>query len=83
MMNQQFINIRFNLGDLVKVKKHIYHLDYLEGAIGMIVEHYGSDPSDPTGEYFYEVMLSSKSMILKHSELNLVSKAENKNNENR
>jgi len=82
-MNQLSTNTRLDLGDLVKVKKHIYHLDYLEGAVGMIVEHYGSDPSDPTGEYFYEVMLSTKSMILKHSELNLVSKAGNKNNENR
>ena len=82
MKNQQFINIRFDLGDLVKIKP-VYHLDYLEGEVGVILWHYGSDPSDPTGEYFYEVMLTSNSMILKHSELDLVSKAENKNNENR
>ena len=82
MKNQQFINIRFDLGDLVKIKP-VYHLDYLEGEVGMIAEHYGCDPSDPTGEYYYEVMLANNSMILKHSELLIVSKAENKNNENR
>jgi len=75
----QFTNQRFDLGDLVKIKP-LYHLDYLTGDLAMVKEHYGSDPSDPTGEYFYEVDIPAikGSMILKHSELELVSKGRKK-----
>lgn len=76
-------NTKLGLGDLVKVKA-LYHLGHLEGELGVIMCHYGCDPSDSAGEYFYEVALESvQGMVLKHSELDLVSKAEKKNNENR